>query len=272
LPGQAGGIKYWLEPQLTVSNGELAEYTCAASYPYSDAVVGTDVVILKGSTASAQEVQQVNYNANAFNWNFKYEDGYPCGRFKLSAPDATTACLPVEFLYFHGENKGSVNVLTWATGSETNSGYFEIMRSYDGMEWVKAGQVAAAGNSSSLREYSFNDQLLKSGLVYYKIIERDIDGNTTISQIITINTSVSTDMLIHPNPNNGTFTIETNGGFGENTTVSIYDAIGKLIFSTTDNFSTSASKDFSLNGISSGVYYITLADGYFRNTEKMIVK
>jgi hypothetical protein len=273
LTGSAGGTKYWLEIS-GLSNGEFGEFVCAGSggYPYADAVVGEDLVILKGSTESAQVVQQTDFKALGTNWKFTYESGYPCGRFKLTAPNATVSCLPVEFLNFDGINKGKTNLLTWTTASEKNSNYFEVQRSADGINWITIGKVNAAGNSSFLQEYSFTDTDPGNGIVYYKIVETDFDGGTTHSSIISL-TTTSAQITVKPNPNNGQFTLVSNGALGANTNISIYDAIGKLVHQATEDLSGKVSSvDFNLSSLGKGVYFIIINDGSSTVNQKLIVE
>ncbi|MFL5730999.1 MAG: T9SS type A sorting domain-containing protein [Cytophagaceae bacterium] len=272
LTGSAAGTKYWLEVS-GISNGEFGSFTCAASYPYSDAVVGEDVVVLKGSTTSAQVVQQANYNAFGFNWNFTYQSAYPCGRFLLTAPTATSACsLPVEFLYLHGDNHGSKNTLSWGTGWEENSDYFSIMKSADGDHWSTIGKVNAAGNSANLREYSFDDRVSESGTTYYQIMETDKNGNVTYSKIITISSSGITAISIRPNPNHGRFTIESDGSLGKNTAVNIYNALGELVHSSTADFSSRPSAEYYLPDLAQGMYFVTIVDSGHTSTHKLIIE
>jgi hypothetical protein len=145
LTGSAGGTKYWLEIS-GLSNGEFGEFVCtgAGGYPYSDNIVGEDAVILRGSTESAQVIQQADYKALGFNWNFTYQSGYPCGRFKVTAPNGSAACLPVDFIYFNGENHEPCNRLTWATALEKNSSHYQVLKSIDGFHWSAIATIKAA--------------------------------------------------------------------------------------------------------------------------------
>ncbi len=272
LTGISTGKKYWLEVT-GISNGEFGELTCAYSYPVADAIVARDVIRIGGSTANAQVIQKTNYNAFAFNWNFTYDDGYPCGRFKLVAPNATTVCLPVEYLYFEGINNGTINHLTWATASEKNSQYFEVKRSYDGINWITVGKLNATGNSNGIVEYSFDDQITKSGVTYYKIVETDFDGLSSTSNMISISTNFVMEITITPNPNNGLFTITTNGALGNSTSIIVTDAIGKIVYHITENFSDKiASKELALTYLRKGLYFVTVSDGSYYSTQKLLIE
>lgn len=272
LAGTPAGTKYWLE--ITgLTGGEFGELTCGYTYPVSDAISGRDVIVLGGSTDNMGTIQKTAYKHFAFNWQFQYEDGYPCGRFKVTAPNSTTACLQVDFLYFEGEKKGNQNVLTWATASEENSDYFEIQISYDGHNWSTIGTVNAMGNSSSTQEYSYIDEIKRNGTAYYRIVERDKTGNAaTVSTIVALSTA-STEINVHPNPNNGVFIIETNGTLGDQTSIQVFDAVGKIVYQSSDDFSfKSVSKEISLNNLAKGIYYLKVSDGSYSSTEKLIVE
>lgn len=275
LTGSAGGTKYWLMID-GPTNGTLGEFVCTGSggYPYSDAIVGEDVVILKASSpGSGNEGQTADYKALGTNWKFTYSGGYPCGRFKITAPDATTSCLPVDFLDFHGENKGKTNVLYWTTSSEKNSDFFEVQRSFDGITWNVAGIVKAAGNSSTIRDYTFTDVVSKNGTVYYRIVEKDFDAASTVSSMISLTISTAGNINIKPNPNNGQFTLETNGALGDHTSIQLYDAVGRLVFQATENFANKVvSKELSLTDLEKGMYIITVSDGSYSSTQKLMVE
>jgi alpha-tubulin suppressor-like RCC1 family protein len=273
LTGSAAGTKYWV--RVTVAGGgQLGTFACGANpaYPLSDTDPARDHVVMKGFS-SGNEVEQLTYKAPALNWGFTYTDGYPCGRFKLTAPDATTSCLPVDFLEFSGENKGRTNVLYWATSFEENSDYFEVQRSYDGENWITVGVVDAAGNSSIIQEYTFTDASSKNGIAYYRIVEKDFDGATTVSSAISLTTTSGGNISVHPNPNNGQFTIETNGVLGDHTSIQLLDALGRIVYQSSENFSfKSVSKELSLTDLENGMYFLNISDGSYSSSQKLIVE
>ena len=77
--------------------------------------------------------------------------------------DENSVPLPIELKSFTANIvKGNV-VLNWQTISEVNSYSFEVERKSVTTSWTKIGEVAASGNSNSLREYSFTDKNSISG-------------------------------------------------------------------------------------------------------------
>jgi hypothetical protein len=82
------------------------------------------------------------------------------GAFSPFAISDASTPLPVEFLGMQYECLDQQDVsLTWQTASEMNAQHFEVMRSEDGFNCEKVGQVDASGTTSSLSEYNFVDNL-----------------------------------------------------------------------------------------------------------------
>jgi len=87
--------------------------------------------------------------------------------------------LPVELLYFEGDEYPSFNSLKWSTASENNSDYFRIERSVDGEIWETVGIRPASGNSTSKINYSYLDSFKNFVIHYYRLVQVDIDGKYT---------------------------------------------------------------------------------------------
>jgi hypothetical protein len=96
--------------------------------------------------------------------------------------------LPVNFTSFTVVPvKGDQALLQWQTAQEQNSRDFTIERSADGSGFSPIGSVAAAGNSSSARNYDFTDASPLKGANYYRLKETDLDNKSMYSIIRTIN-------------------------------------------------------------------------------------
>ncbi|MBK7966720.1 MAG: hypothetical protein IPK10_16615 [Bacteroidetes bacterium] len=59
-------------------------------------------------------------------------------------------------------------VIKWTTLSEKENDYFEIQRSYDGLEWEYLGIEDGNGNSNHRLDYQFNDLFPNHGVIYYR--------------------------------------------------------------------------------------------------------
>ena len=95
--------------------------------------------------------------------------------------------LPVELVYFEGENIDRINELRWKTASEANSDVFEIEWSTDAIDWWLIGDVKAAGNSTSDNYYSFtHEDYRRNTFNYYRLKQIDYDGQSKTYSIIAI--------------------------------------------------------------------------------------
>lgn len=98
--------------------------------------------------------------------------------------------LPVELLYFEGDNYEVGNIIKWKTETENNNDYFTIERSEDGYDWDIIGKVDGSGNSTDLKSYSLIDDSYNSVLNYYRLKQTDFNGDYKYSDIITIDNRV----------------------------------------------------------------------------------
>ncbi|TZF83284.1 hypothetical protein FW774_13440 [Pedobacter sp. BS3] len=89
-----------------------------------------------------------------------------------------TGVLPVTLTAFNAKAQSNSVKLSWTTASEKNSSQFEVLRSADGKEFIKIGQVVAAGNSDVPLQYAFNDANPFPGVNYYKLQQVDNDGKS----------------------------------------------------------------------------------------------
>jgi hypothetical protein len=135
--------------------------------------------------------------------------------------------LPVSLLTFTGEKGNGTVVLNWSTIVEINNQQFIIERSVNGSDWEAIGEVAGAGNSNNIHEYSYIDYSVAASVVYYRIKQVDDDGANSYSTIVTIK-SAGAGIHVMPNPFTDALTIENDvAGLLD---ISIYDVLGKLLF------------------------------------------
>jgi hypothetical protein len=84
--------------------------------------------------------------------------------------------LPVELLYLKSMTWPLFNSVQWATASEHNSSYFDLLASHDGVGWESIAKIPSAGYSTQFLQYSFVDWN-QTELTYYKLVQYDINGD-----------------------------------------------------------------------------------------------
>lgn len=86
--------------------------------------------------------------------------------------------LPVELLDFQLSSKeGNINI-EWSTSSEINNSHFIIQK--DIYNPTNIGRIEGNGYSNSMVNYSIVDKYPEIGLNYYRLIQYDFNGDSTI--------------------------------------------------------------------------------------------
>lgn len=135
--------------------------------------------------------------------------------------------LPVNWLSFTAEKSNKQVLLKWSTATESGTKDFIIQHSTDGISWKMAGLVNAAGNSSNVRAYSFLHGNPVSGKNYYRLIQRDENGNSSYSKtlLLIMNDNPDAVQLLGNPIVNGQLVLQVNKA----TIIGLYNNLGQLI-------------------------------------------
>jgi hypothetical protein len=172
--------------------------------------------------------------------------------------DFSTAALPVSLTNFTAKPTVDNKVnLSWVTASESNNKGFSIERQAEGEnKFSRLGFVsskAEGGNSQSTISYNFKDVTATTGTNTYRLIQEDLDGKQTISEVKMVRLNGQSVVSVYPNPTNGTVTINRSND-GKKMNVQILDQMGRIV-SQYQNISDSSLR---LNLPQSGIYQIKL--------------
>jgi hypothetical protein len=138
------------------------------------------------------------------------------------------SALPVTLLNFTSTLLNKTVQLQWQTTSEINSSYFLVEKSSDGINFSGIGKVNAAGNSTSLKQYSFIDNNPLS-INYYRLKEVDLDGKYVYSKILQVQMQQSTALSIIGNPVQNVLQIQINNSSLSTNYLSIFDFTGRRL-------------------------------------------
>lgn len=165
--------------------------------------------------------------------------------------------LPVGLLKFEAEKQHEKALLSWVTVNETNNAGFMIERSANAKVWQRIGFTESKsenGNSSSVLNYSFEDEKPLKGKNYYRLQQLDKDGKVNLSPVRMLVFNSGFDIDVHPNPANTTVVVS---GLKGNESVTVTDMTGKQVFSA----SVSGSElNIDLSHFAEGVYNISVYD------------
>lgn len=140
----------------------------------------------------------------------------------------TVTPLPSEIVYFKGTRKAGMNVLQWQTASESNTSFYKIDKSLDGENWFAIGVIDAAGNSTELLDYKFEDSDKGLGMRYYKLTQVDNDGKMGLTETLSLSIETNSDMFVYPNPTYEKATVELNKNH-EYTNLKVMDSFGRIL-------------------------------------------
>ncbi len=139
--------------------------------------------------------------------------------------------LPVTLTSFTGSYINHSVILNWVTATEINADHFGIERSSDSQTFETIGSIAASGNSTVERSYSYTDRSPLPGRSYYRLRTVDIDGGWKLSKIISIQATASgiAFLGLYPNPVQDELVIEWNARQRSNAQVSVVDMLGRVM-------------------------------------------
>ena len=170
--------------------------------------------------------------------------------------------LPIQLTSFKGRYLNGKSQLDWQTSQEINNDHFDLMRSTDGVNFIKAGTVKGAGNSSTVKTYTYQDDISShlGNFVYYRLKQVDIDKREILSAVVKLSMRGQTSFEVFPNPFNNNFTISFNALKSATGTLRIQSSTGNLVYSKTINIAkgNNSLMTSSLPSLGAGVYYVTV--------------
>ncbi len=158
----------------------------------------------------------------------------PSGYSATQTFTTTGIVLPINGIDIKARRQGANVLVSWNTQSEQNSAWFDVERSYNGIDFTKIGQVNAAGNSSNIRNYQFTDVNASKGLIFYRLKMVDADAGYRLSQVMVV---AKTDdhrqeFLLYPNPATSNVSIVLNEAAAEDMQLLIINQVGQMVRTT----------------------------------------
>lgn len=180
--------------------------------------------------------------------------------------------LPVQLTSFTGSYSNSIAALNWQTSQELNSDYFELFRSYDGVNFISVTKVKSAGYSNTIKNYSFLDHVSGSNYVYYRLKQVDNNGKESFSSIVNLSLGARTGVDVFPNPFNNNFTVSLASTKTTFATLKIQNTSGQLIY--TKNISLNKGNNSIVinnlpSSLGSGIYYVTIVNEEIKYNVKL---
>ena len=183
--------------------------------------------------------------------------------------------LPIELIYIKAAAIDNQYIkVSWATASELNTNHFEILRSTDAINFTKVGEVLAAGNSSTLHSYFYDDMNVIGGIIYYYQV-REVDNNNHTNLTNIVNAKLDKDKFevisIYPNPTieNTVITIYTKDEI--DVSLAVFNDIGEQMMNEHKTMKVGLN-EWNINTVkwAKGVYFFAINNGQKPLTRQVI--
>jgi hypothetical protein len=195
----------------------------------------------------------------------------------INVVSANCSSLPVSLLNLSASPQGSKVTLRWATSSEMNNRGFDIQRSTDGTNWTTIGFVTGAGNSNSVKNYTYMDQNLEPKKYFYRLKQIDIDDHFKYSAVVSATLNGKAEFSLgqnYPNPFNSQTTIQFILPKAENVNLSLFDVSGRVVKVLVNGSKEAGTHAINVNtgALTKGVYYYKIQAGDFTDVKKLTIQ
>ncbi|MDO7849403.1 FG-GAP-like repeat-containing protein [Hymenobacter sp. M29] len=203
---------------------------------------------------------------------YRYEQAQSATLPTLTAP------LPVVLTAFAGQATSAGNQLKWSTAQETNSARFVVEASADGGTFAAIGELAAAGNNPTVRNYDYLDAsapALSASRRYYRLRQVDLDGTVAYSPVVTLTRSTAAApapkvLDAYPNPFAETLTVALPGtAEPQAVTVSLSNLTGRPVYAAKLILGAAPQALSALPELAAGVYVLRLTTATGTITQKV---
>jgi Secretion system C-terminal sorting domain len=210
-PPSIGNVEYYIGTDPGFGNGTPITFAASA-----DVQLTNIPITISGTLPNGTYVFHIRSKQNP--WSIDNAKTFTIG-----------GAVPLTWSYVTAQLQNAQTLVSWATEQEINTAKFEIERSTDGLRFEKIGTQLAAGNSTSVKKYSFIDAHPATGFNYYRIKQIDADGRFTYSVIVKVlNKENIKEAFIAPNPVTAMLNlIEPTTTFIQ--TLEVYDSKGTVV-------------------------------------------
>jgi hypothetical protein len=164
--------------------------------------------------------------------------------------------LPVTLMEFNAIALEKQVKVSWSTMSEVNNDFFTVQKCLDGKSWSVIGIVNGAENAGQVSNYSFMDVNPVAGVQFYRLIQTDINGESSISNIITVNyrqAVMPSTVSVFPNPVVNTVNLDLGTAI-TGASITVFNHMGIKVLEMNDQSGRAFTLD--MTGFERGVYTV----------------
>ncbi|MFN6946598.1 MAG: T9SS type A sorting domain-containing protein [Cytophagaceae bacterium] len=190
--------------------------------------------------------------------------GSPAGPIAIAFADPPV--LPLSLLSFIAGHSSGKTLIRWKSTAESSIDRYEIEKSFDGLNFKKAGSVSGR-NSDEINHYEYYDDVFSESRAYYRLRIVDKDGRYQYSKVISVQDYLNDyNLHVYPNPAEGEVYIRSIAGEKE---ILLTDQLGKIVVHM---LSEKQEEAMSLEDLVPGIYYLCIIHKGVPRYSKIIKK
>jgi hypothetical protein len=166
--------------------------------------------------------------------------------------------LPVTLTSFSAKRINQyANEVLWTTQQEINNDGFIVERADDGKNFLPIGFVKGKENSSVEQRYSFFDKTAGPYDWYYRLTQKDLNGQQKQSQVSFVKGSNTKKWTVWSNEDGSSFFVYRSAETNSAAQLLIYSANGQTVFTSTI---TGNRGEFNCSHLAKGMYSYRIVD------------
>lgn len=194
-----------------------------------------------------------------------------CGTVR-TATFTITCPLGIELKSFDALAYDTKVACTWSTEEVNSISHFELLRAGSDFMFKPLASIDNTNNNDGV--FRYNDLTPLAGVNYYQLALHKTDGTTELSEVRSVNFSAQSSprILIIPNPNKGSFTLQSKIETSDLYMVEVIGNDGRIYYQTEMQLEQGTlTLPLNLN-LKAGIYQIRLRSGNSDVLEKFVVE
>ncbi|MBI1224058.1 MAG: T9SS type A sorting domain-containing protein [Bacteroidetes bacterium] len=181
--------------------------------------------------------------------------------------------LPVELMEFEAKPVENMAKLHWSTASETDNRGFDVEMQNEYGDYQTLGFVPGKGTSNEISNYYFEVPGLKPGTYYFRLRQKNENGQEEFSPIRSVQISGITKVEVSPNPVSDVAFFEVTLEKPSLVHLQILDGLGRVVGTVTNDEFGSGNFDLAYNvsQLTNGIYYYHMVTGNTDTNGRFIV-
>lgn len=187
----------------------------------------------------------------------------------VPTPFSFNALVPVHFISVNASLMNSTTaIIKWSVATPTvDADKFDIEYSADGITWSSLAQVDIVNPAQG--SYQYQQQNIPAANIYYRIKEIDNNGYYTFSKVVVLDADkAGSSYAIFPNPADNYIEINASYGVNGNSTVELFDAVGRKLIS---NIIINATVKINTADLPNGTYLIRIKNNENSTAQKVLI-